>query len=82
MKGDANEHFACILSQSSSSPPLFPTDGENEELGFCFLLRLNNRIFCRLRRSPMKKVLIMVMHGNKYVNGEHPSAMKAEEVFI
>lgn len=46
MKGNANERFAYILSQSSSSHFLFPRDGENEELGFCcfFLLELTVEI--------------------------------------
>lgn len=30
----------------------------------------------------MKKKLIMVVHANKCVDGEHYSPMKAEEVFI
>lgn len=30
----------------------------------------------------MKKMLIVVVHANKYVDGEHYSPMKAEEVFI
>lgn len=30
----------------------------------------------------MKKELIVVMHANKYVEGEHYSSMKAEEAFI
>lgn len=38
MKGNANEHFACILSQSSSFPSLLPREGENEKLVFCCFL--------------------------------------------
>lgn len=38
MKGNANEHFACILSESSSFPSLFPRESENEELGVCYFL--------------------------------------------
>lgn len=35
-----------------------------------------------LRRSPVKKEITMVMHANKYANGERYSPMEAEEVFI
>lgn len=38
MKGNANDCFACVLSQSSFSPSLFPREGKNEALGFCCFL--------------------------------------------
>lgn len=65
-------------------PPSFPEMVKMRSWGFAaFCCEIfNSGSFCRLRRSPVKEELIMVRHANKYVDGEHYSSVKAEEVFI
>lgn len=65
-------------------PPSFPETVKMRSWGFAAFCceSFSGLSFCRLRRSPVKNELITVMHANKYVDGEHYSSVKAEEVFI